>query len=104
MGDIDHPSLKPWSQPAVLASACYLRSKTQAKTQDTYVVSTETVRILEHADRTQHFYGMRNFRCVGLRIHCKYVPRTYNLRKKCVCHFLPHVFRKTQQPWSPQKT
>ena len=86
-------------------SAC----KNAGKTQDTYVVSTDFVRIFEHAERTQHFYGMRNFRCVRAA-DSLYVQRTYNLRKKCVCHFLPtfsekrsghDLRRKRKEPRTP---
>ena len=44
--------IKPWSQPAVLASACCLLAKTWAKLGDPYVVSTASVRFWEHADTT----------------------------------------------------
>jgi hypothetical protein len=43
-------SLKPRSQPAILASAYCLLAKTWAKFKDPYVMSTTFLRIWEHAD------------------------------------------------------
>ena len=75
---------KPWSHPAVLASACCLLAKTQAKTQDTHVVSTDSVRILEHADSKQTarsiFRAWGTFAASWLRIRSKYDQRACHVR------------------------
>ena len=61
--------VKRRSQTAVLASTCCLLAKTWAKFGDPHGVSTASVRIWEHADRTKHFHAWGTFAAFGPRIH-----------------------------------
>ena len=65
-------SFKTWSHPDVSARACPVRTKTQEKVGYTYVVSTSSVRIFEHADTFRSTQtGRRTFWAWGTFSACE---------------------------------